>query len=162
MILKKINSELFEIDLEIKQIIFGNTFIDKLTGYDKINYTTLKVKCTDCTVMIFKNDIKSFFGIKPGDCFIVIAKKWKENVYNFIKFSEKDASKSKMLDSKILSAYDKYMDEFFDELEKHNTYEDKMGGGFSFIDLNEPMMDYPKFKELYLSGYKPRIMKWFG
>ncbi|MBO3097683.1 hypothetical protein [Gelidibacter pelagius] len=82
MIIKKVNPGIYEIEVTVLEIVNGNTLIDQLTGWDN-EYTTLKLKCTDCTVMVFNKDIKLFINISRGHTFKALVKEWKENIYNF-------------------------------------------------------------------------------
>jgi len=86
MIIKKINPGIFEIEVIVKEIIYGNTLVDKFTGWDKIESTTLKLRCEDCTVMVFKKDFELFKNTSKGYKLKALVKEWKENVYNFKKF----------------------------------------------------------------------------
>lgn len=88
MIIRTINPDIYEVEVTVREIIYGNTIIDKLTGWDDIESTTLKLKCTDCTIVVFKEDFKLFRNISRGDSFKAIVKKWKENIYNFKKMSK--------------------------------------------------------------------------
>jgi len=85
MITKTINPGIFEIDVTVKEIVLGNTMIDKIIGWDQIEVTTLKLRCYDCTVMVFKSDMKLFNGVSEGYRFKAVVKEWKENIYNFKK-----------------------------------------------------------------------------
>ncbi|WP_296383049.1 hypothetical protein [Winogradskyella sp.] len=66
-------------------MILGNTLVDSITGWNQIEATTLKLKCTDCTVMVFKRDMELFKNFQTGDKFLAIASEWKKNIYNFKK-----------------------------------------------------------------------------
>ena len=83
MIIEKINPGIFHIDVVIKEIIFGNTMIDKITGFDQLESTTMKLRCLDCTVMVFKSDMMKFRDYKVGDNFKALVKEYKKNIYNF-------------------------------------------------------------------------------
>jgi len=83
MIIEEINPGIYKIDVQIKSIIHGNTFVDSLTGWDQIESTTLKLRCTDCTVMVFKGDMKIFKDFRVGDRFQAIVSEWKKDIYNF-------------------------------------------------------------------------------
>lgn len=85
MILKKINPGVFEIEVTVREIIYGNTIIDKITGWDEYESTTLKLRCGDCTVMVFKRDFEEFREITSGFTFRALVHEWKENIYNFKK-----------------------------------------------------------------------------
>jgi hypothetical protein len=85
MIIKNINPGVFEIEVTVKEIIYGNTLVDKYIGWDEIESTTLKLKCEDCTVMVFKKDMKLFRNISSGFTFKALVKEWKESIYNFKK-----------------------------------------------------------------------------
>jgi hypothetical protein len=85
MITKTINPGIYEVEVTVKEIVYGNTVIDKLTGWDDIESTTLKLKCTDCTIMVFKEDFKFFKNLTSGKTFKAVVKEWKSNVYNFKK-----------------------------------------------------------------------------
>lgn len=51
--------------------------------------------------------------------------------------------------------YEKYMDAYFNEMEKWDKMEDEQGGGWSWNDINEPLMSFEEFKK----GQVPIIMK---
>ncbi len=85
MITQRINPGIFEIEVTIKEIIFGNTIVDKYTGWDKMEATTLKLRCKDCTVMVFKKDFSLFRNISTGYTFKALVKEWKPNIYHFKK-----------------------------------------------------------------------------
>ena len=86
MIINTFNPGFYEIEVTVLEITYGNTIVDKFTGWDKVESTTLKLKCTDCTVMVFNKDINLFRNISRGYKFKAIVKEWKENIYNFKKF----------------------------------------------------------------------------
>lgn len=51
--------------------------------------------------------------------------------------------------------YEKYVEAYFAEMEKWNKMEEELGGGWSWNDINEPLISFEQFKE----GYVPIIMK---
>lgn len=51
--------------------------------------------------------------------------------------------------------YEKYMEAYFNEMEKWKKMEDEQGGGWSWNDINEPLMSFEEFKK----GPVPIIMK---
>ncbi|WP_417873951.1 hypothetical protein [Xanthomarina gelatinilytica] len=85
MITKTINPDIYEIEVTVQEVIYGNTVVDKYTGWDQIESTTLKLRCGDCTVMVYKKDIELFKNVSSGFKFKAIVKEWKENIYNFKK-----------------------------------------------------------------------------
>jgi len=88
MITKTINPGIYEIEVQVKSIILGNTFVDSITGWDEIEATTLKLRCIDCTIMVFKKDMALFENISIGNSFKAIVTEWKKDIYNFKKMSE--------------------------------------------------------------------------
>jgi len=88
LIIKKISQNYYEIEVIVREIIFGNTTIDRFIGWDEVEATTLKLRCEDCTVMVFKSDIKYFKNIENGFRFKALVSVWKENIYTFKKFLE--------------------------------------------------------------------------
>lgn len=54
--------------------------------------------------------------------------------------------------------YDKYLETYQKEEEKWNE-EDESGGGWTWGDINEPVMSFEQFKSNYLKGGVPSIMK---
>ena len=76
---------MYQISVVVKEIIYGNTVVDKITGWDQVQFTTLKLRCTDCTVMVFKSDIINFKNVSQGFEFKAEAKEWRNNVFNFKK-----------------------------------------------------------------------------
>jgi len=85
MIIKNINPGIYEIEVTVKEVIYGNTMVDKFIGWDQVESTTLKLRCEDCTVMVFKSDLQLFKNVTAGFTFRAIVKEWKENIYNFKK-----------------------------------------------------------------------------
>lgn len=85
MILKNINPGIYEIEVTVKEIIYGNTIVDKYTGWNQVENTTLKLRCKDCTVMVFKEDMNLFKNISAGFSFKALVKEYKTNIYNFKK-----------------------------------------------------------------------------
>ncbi len=85
MIIKNINPGIFHIEVKIKEIIFGNTLIDKITGFDYYESTTLKLKCEDCTVIVFRKEMEQFRNFEIGDSFKALVHQYKPNIYNFKK-----------------------------------------------------------------------------
>lgn len=85
MILETINPGIHKARLQIKEKIYGNDSIDKYTGWDKVNPTLIKVRCTDCTLMVFgKKDMELFKTFSPGDTFEALVHDGRyENVYKF-------------------------------------------------------------------------------
>lgn len=55
--------------------------------------------------------------------------------------------------------YEKYVDAYVTEMEKWDRQEIELGGGWSWSDINEPMMSFEQFKVTYLKGGVPSIMK---
>jgi hypothetical protein len=89
MIIRELDPGFFEIEVIIKEKKYGNTDVDYITGWDKIESTTLKLKCTDCTIMVFKEDLILFRNISVGDSLRAYVKEWKENIYNFKQMANK-------------------------------------------------------------------------
>ncbi|XCF05775.1 hypothetical protein ABI125_13790 [Tamlana crocina] len=85
MIIKTINPGIHEIEVTIKEIIYGNTAVDYFTGLNQVESTTLKLRCRDCTVMVFKKDMELFENVSAGYQFKAKVKEWNKNIYNFIK-----------------------------------------------------------------------------
>ena len=85
MITKSLKPYLYEIDTIIDEIKFGNTIVDRMNNWDQFEYTTLKLKCRDCTIMVFREDFEHFKNIVPNEKIKVLAKIWKNRVYHFKK-----------------------------------------------------------------------------
>lgn len=70
MILETINPGVHKVRLQIREIIHGNDAIDRYTGWDKVNPTLIKIRCEDCTLMVFgEKDMNLFKELTPGDIF---------------------------------------------------------------------------------------------
>lgn len=91
MITETINPGIHKADLCIKEIIFGNTLVDRYIGWDQVEATLLKIKCADCTLMVFgKKDMMLFKKLSIGDCFSAVIKESPyQNVYHFRYFNDK-------------------------------------------------------------------------
>lgn len=85
MIIKRTSNDTFEVKVIVHSIEHGNCNIDKYSGRDKFEKTTLKLRCTDCTIMVFNKNRDLFKNISVGDTFSAIVKEWKKNIYNFKK-----------------------------------------------------------------------------
>lgn len=77
-------SENIEVEVTVNEIIWGNNKMDVINGYDKISYTTLKLKSDYYTIMVFNNNFNNFKDIEVGYTFKAVIKLWKNNVYNFV------------------------------------------------------------------------------
>lgn len=82
------NSENFDVEITVNEIILGNSKIDIINGYDNIAYTTLKLKSDFYTIMVFKSNFKYFQNIEVGFTFKAVIKLWKNNTYNFVRLIE--------------------------------------------------------------------------
>lgn len=82
------NSENFDVEITVNEIIWGNSKIDIINGYDNIDYSTLKLKSDFYTIMVFKNNFKYFQNIEVGFTFKAVIKLWKNNTYNFVRLVE--------------------------------------------------------------------------
>ena len=85
MIIETINPGVHNVRLKVKEMIYGNDTIDKHTGWDKVNPTLIKVRCTDCTLMVFgEKDMALFKGLSIGATFdaLVHDSRYK-NVFKF-------------------------------------------------------------------------------
>lgn len=80
--------ENFEVEITVTEIIWGNSKIDIINGYDDIAYTTLKLKSDFYTIMVFTNNFKYFQNIEVGFTFKAVIKLWKNNTYNFVRLIE--------------------------------------------------------------------------
>ena len=91
MIIETINPGIYKAELCIKTMIFGNTEVDRITGWNQVEATLLKIRCTDCTVMVFgKRDMSLFKNLGEGDLFSAVIKESPyENVFHFKKFYNK-------------------------------------------------------------------------
>ncbi|WP_339629838.1 hypothetical protein [uncultured Maribacter sp.] len=85
MILETINPGVHKVRLKVREIIYGNDVIDKYTGWDKVNPTLIKIRCEDCTLMVFgEEDMKLFKGFSSGDTFEALVHDGPyENVFKF-------------------------------------------------------------------------------
>src|SRR5215217_2538429 len=77
--------EIFEVEFTVDEIVWGNTKMDILNGYDNIAYTALKLKDNNRTLMVFKKDFKYFRDVNIGYYFKAEIKLWKNNTYNLIR-----------------------------------------------------------------------------
>lgn len=70
MILETINPGVHKARLQVRAFVYGNDDVDRYTGYDKYKPTLLKVRCMDCTLMVFgEKDMELFKGLSEGDTF---------------------------------------------------------------------------------------------
>jgi hypothetical protein len=83
--IKKVNNYA-QIEAKIIEKSFGNTIIDRLSGWADLEYTIIKLRCDGCTIMVFKPDTNLFKNISVGDTIKIEAKEWKPNVFHFKKF----------------------------------------------------------------------------
>lgn len=61
MIIETLNPGIHKVKLRVKSLVYGNDVIDRYTGYDKFKPTLLKVRCDDCTLMVFgEKDMELF------------------------------------------------------------------------------------------------------
>jgi hypothetical protein len=84
------NSENLEVEITVTEIIWGNSKIDIINGYDNIAYTTLKLRSDFYTIMVFTNNFKYFQNIEVGFTFKAVIKLWKNSTYNFVRLIEDD------------------------------------------------------------------------
>ncbi len=80
MITETENQGYFNVDVIVKEIVFGNT-------YNEFESTSFKVICDDCIIMVFKENFELFRNVSAGSRFQATVKKWKDKTYKFRKMS---------------------------------------------------------------------------
>lgn len=80
--------ENIDVEITVSEIIWGNSKIDIINGYENIAYTTLKLRSDFYTIMVFTNNFKYFQNIKVGFTFKAVIRLWKNDTYNFVKLIE--------------------------------------------------------------------------
>lgn len=87
MTITKVADNYFEIEDVVKEMIYGNSIIDKLQGWP-VN-TNLKIRCYNCTIMVFKKNFENFENVSIGDKIKIYATEWKPRIFHFQKFVQK-------------------------------------------------------------------------
>lgn len=85
-LIKAISNSYYEIQTIIEEIIYANSVIDKLSGWDDIEFTILKLRCSNCTILVFKPLTYLFKEVVVGEKIKICAKEWKPNIFHFKKF----------------------------------------------------------------------------
>ena len=83
--IKELKNDLFSICGNVQSIEGGRTSIDELQGYPLSTY--LKIKTNQCTIMVFKDRMELFNDLKVNDIINIIASKWKDRTYHFVKMN---------------------------------------------------------------------------
>ena len=113
MKIETISSGVFKIEVIVKEIKYGNTYIDKLCGIDDFEVTTLKLRCNGCTVMVFRRDFNLFKDVFVGETFSAIVEQWKGNVYTFKKIVNRGIVKT-ILD-KTKNDFEDFQSDYFEQ-----------------------------------------------